>query len=436
MKKRMIGRLLASSFVMTALFSATSYAAAHGGQFTISSDRNGFLEIVCSCGQLDDYSEEEMCAWYTSLDDPYYDYIHDYNMDDKQGVPAWLIKKAIGEGHTELYCRIIKGEAHTSPGSYYYDMPESIYDEDIISVHGPFSISELLTEDKYKYLSVTASCGDCASGEIYVDSEDSQEAICINTGDTWKITDTYSYVEEDIGETYFTYEWYVSAKASEYTYDKVIEKKSYEATSITIPADVVEGVGKAAALGDYDAQITLKVRRGNWTPVCELSKSIKAAPYAEPEEEPETPSEDLPEDLYTGVSKEVEVNVSQSPIFSVKIPKKITLDGQTGAGSYEVTATADIPSSHIITIAPAADSLLLSSDGKEDITAFIEQSKTTFSVEQDGQDRLMDGVSANGIIETEDLSAGRWVGNFDFNIFITGGDLFDDTEQNVEYEEI
>ncbi len=119
------------------------------------------------------------------------------------------------------------------------------------------------------------------------------------------------------------------------------------------------------------------------------------------------------------VQEQVEVTVSQSAQFTVNIPKKVVLNGSTGSGNYAVKVAADIPGNHQINVVPAVNTLALSSAGKDDIEATITQAKTAFNVATDTQAGLLAGVEADGNISTDDLSAGRWTGNFDFNIEVT-----------------
>lgn len=135
------------------------------------------------------------------------------------------------------------------------------------------------------------------------------------------------------------------------------------------------------------------------------------------------------DDLYTGASKKTEVEVSQSATFKVIIPKKITLDGRRGQpndADYEVTVVADIPGEQVINVVPDS-SFKMSTAGKVDITATVTQDVTEWSVALDGADKLMAdaGVSKTGNVAVENLTAGSWKGQFDFNISITdsNGDI-------------
>lgn len=119
---------------------------------------------------------------------------------------------------------------------------------------------------------------------------------------------------------------------------------------------------------------------------------------------------------YAGTNKMVDVYVTQGAQFTVVIPKKVVLNGFDGSGDYTVKVTGDIPGNQEIEVVPAVSEFTLSTAGKKDITATIEQTKTKFSVADDTMQGLQNGITATGSITAPKLSAGLWTGTFDFNI--------------------
>ncbi len=63
--------------------------------------------------------------------------------------------------------------------------------------------------------------------------------------------------------------------------------------------------------------------------------------------------------------------------FTVTIPKKITLSGETKSGTYNVTCTGDIAGTEFISVTPAA-SFDMTQKGKADVTATVTQETTKF----------------------------------------------------------
>ena len=105
--------------------------------------------------------------------------------------------------------------------------------------------------------------------------------------------------------------------------------------------------------------------------------------------------------------------------FTVTIPKKITLSGETKAGTYNVTCNGDIAGTEFISVAPAA-SFDMTQKGKADITATTLQQITKFrSADYTGSleaDETEMGTDIEGTIHTPDLTAGSWNGTFNFRI--------------------
>lgn len=94
--------------------------------------------------------------------------------------------------------------------------------------------------------------------------------------------------------------------------------------------------------------------------------------------------------------------------FIVTIPKKITLDGLTKKGSYTVNVNGDIAGYEKINVMPD-ESFALSSIGLSDVTALINQDKVSWKYNDFS-------TTGNGVIDANKISAGTWIGTFNFNI--------------------
>ena len=113
------------------------------------------------------------------------------------------------------------------------------------------------------------------------------------------------------------------------------------------------------------------------------------------------------------------VEVTKASSFSVTIPKNVVLGGAAGnenSVSYTVTVKGDLAGYGTVTVDPE-DSFAFSQTDKDDITATVEQTKTTFSIGQDGTiDNFVTGVTTDGTIKATGLTAGKWTGSFQFAI--------------------
>ena len=105
--------------------------------------------------------------------------------------------------------------------------------------------------------------------------------------------------------------------------------------------------------------------------------------------------------------------------FSVTIPKRITLSGETKSGAYTVTCTGAIGDSRYISVVPDS-SFTMTQKGKADITATTLQQITKFrSADYTGSleaDETEMGTDIEGTIHTPDLTAGSWNGTLNFKI--------------------
>ena len=117
--------------------------------------------------------------------------------------------------------------------------------------------------------------------------------------------------------------------------------------------------------------------------------------------------------------------------FTVTIPKKITLSGETKSGAYNVTCTGDIAGTEFISVTPAA-SFDMTQKGKADVTATVTQETTKFRADNytteliAGEAKMATG--ATGSITADGITSGSWNGTFNFAIALnedtphSGGD--------------
>lgn len=105
--------------------------------------------------------------------------------------------------------------------------------------------------------------------------------------------------------------------------------------------------------------------------------------------------------------------------FTITIPKRITLSGETKSGTYTVTCTGNIKDYRYVSVIPDS-SFTITQKGKESITATTVQQITKFRAEDyTGSleaDETEMGTDIEGTINTPDLTAGSWNGTFNFKI--------------------
>ena len=116
------------------------------------------------------------------------------------------------------------------------------------------------------------------------------------------------------------------------------------------------------------------------------------------------------EEITNEVTENTTVYVSQASSFGVIIPKTIILDGKTKNATYEVSVTGNIGGQESIEVVPE-DSFLMKQQGKNDIDAIVTQDKTSWIYNEFE-------TKGNGTIVAEDMTAGSWNGQFNFNIFL------------------
>lgn len=105
--------------------------------------------------------------------------------------------------------------------------------------------------------------------------------------------------------------------------------------------------------------------------------------------------------------------------FTVTIPKRITLSGETKSGTYNITCTGNIKDYRYVSVIPDS-SFTMTQKGKENITATTVQQITKFRAEDYtgslGDNETEMGTDIEGVIEASSLSAGSWNGVFNFKI--------------------
>lgn len=94
--------------------------------------------------------------------------------------------------------------------------------------------------------------------------------------------------------------------------------------------------------------------------------------------------------------------------FVVTVPKSLTLDGVTKLGTYTVSVEGDIAGYEKVNVIPD-ESFTLESTGLNDVTAGIEQDKTSWLYSEFD-------IAGNGMIDASGITAGIWNGTFNFNI--------------------
>lgn len=102
-----------------------------------------------------------------------------------------------------------------------------------------------------------------------------------------------------------------------------------------------------------------------------------------------------------------DVHCEIGSVFSVRLPKDITLSGKSKSAKYNVTIDGDIAGDESIDVVPE-DSFLFKQPGKDDIPASVKQDKANWKYNE------FDTVG-NGEISAE-ITAGRWDGQFVFNV--------------------
>lgn len=124
---------------------------------------------------------------------------------------------------------------------------------------------------------------------------------------------------------------------------------------------------------------------------------------------------DSTKDVAGPATESCNVSATLETLWSVNIPKHVTLDvdptAKTGTADYTVSVRGQIEPSHSITVEP--DSSFAMSCDDVSLTAMVTQGVTSFS----GRDLTLDTPStASGNISVSGMKGGTYSGNFDFHI--------------------
>lgn len=113
--------------------------------------------------------------------------------------------------------------------------------------------------------------------------------------------------------------------------------------------------------------------------------------------------------------KTVNVYASKGPVYTVKIPQTIILNGSDGTGVYQVAVKGDIEGTKQVTVKPDA-SFELTQAGKENVTATVTQTKQKVVDDEMELDSYATTATFEGSISAADVTAGSWNGTFTMHI--------------------
>ena len=131
----------------------------------------------------------------------------------------------------------------------------------------------------------------------------------------------------------------------------------------------------------------------------------------------------------TGLDGDCNVFATIGSEYRVTIPKVMVLKGVKDTSiEYNVTVEGDIAGLEIIKVVPDSN-VVLKSVNKPDVDASIVQEKTAWAYDDLGN-------VATGTLTAEGLSAGKWIGNFNFNIYVDNYEGNVNSEESVEYQEL
>ena len=97
--------------------------------------------------------------------------------------------------------------------------------------------------------------------------------------------------------------------------------------------------------------------------------------------------------------------------YTVTLPKTIKLDSAGKNSDYSVKVQGDIAGTDSILVEPEA-SFAMHTNGKDDVTATVTQTKTKF----EASEITGDGTTTTGSVAALGLTAGSWNGSFNFNV--------------------
>ena len=143
------------------------------------------------------------------------------------------------------------------------------------------------------------------------------------------------------------------------------------------------------------------------------------------------------DDVYNGYDQGVEVYVSQGQDIAIRLPFKTVLDGTKGhenKADFEVEVRANISGADNIKVVPETE-FTMTTVGKKPIDGTVEIAQTVYNIAKDGEEELSRGKVVNGKVSVENLSAGHWEGDFDWEIKVEGLKL-DDSEESAGNTEV
>lgn len=143
------------------------------------------------------------------------------------------------------------------------------------------------------------------------------------------------------------------------------------------------------------------------------------------------------DDVYNGYNQGVEVYVSQGQDIAIRLPFKTVLDGTKGhenKADFEVEVRANISGADNIKVVPETE-FTMTTVGKNPIDGTVEIAQTEYNIAKDGEEELSRGKVVNGKVSVENLSAGHWEGDFDWEIKVEGLKL-DDSEESAGNTEV
>lgn len=129
-------------------------------------------------------------------------------------------------------------------------------------------------------------------------------------------------------------------------------------------------------------------------------------------------------DAEQGVSTEYSTDKSKTDVYMtvdgsgviVGVPTSVILNGSVDTngkniGKYSVYVQGDIPGDMCVTVKPETEQTVMHQTGKSNKDAVIAQPKMLFD-----SNEIMDGISAEGTVNADNLSAGSWDSDFNFLI--------------------
>lgn len=119
--------------------------------------------------------------------------------------------------------------------------------------------------------------------------------------------------------------------------------------------------------------------------------------------------------ITTGGSQSVTVTANQGSVFSITIPKKITLENTTKGNSqsnYTVEIRGDIASDEILKVIPD-NSFNMNQDGGRVFPVAVTQSVTTATWDEITETQPK---TITGNLKGTNMTAGNWQGIFNFEI--------------------